>query len=425
MRWPVMTLERVVDDLQPGFASRPVPNGSGIPQLRTNNVSSDGRIDLSEVKSVPASDLQLVRYTLRPGDVLFNNTNSPVLVGKTAYFSESGTYLFSNHMTRIRVRSALVEPRYLARFLHWTWSTGGFRKLVTQWVNQAAINRSQLASVAVPLPPLSEQRRIVEILDQADALRRLRAEADTKAERILPALFINMFGDPATNPMRWPTTRLGDVVIDTQYGTSQRANPLRAGVAVIRMNNITISGELDLSDLKYVQLSDREVERYLLRQDDILFNRTNSAELVGKTGIWRNYGFDAVPASYLIRVRIAENKAIPRFVWAFMNSAFIKQTLLGKARRAIGMSNINAKELMDLPLVLPDLRIQSTFVKRLDAFDLATANRRKAERKIEQLFGSLVHSAFSGDLTASWREAHMKELLQEMDHQARLLGRGE
>ena len=209
MRWRSVSLEDIATDMQPGFACQ--PSLDGIPQLRTNNISPDGRLDLSEIKRVPATKVQLAKYQLTPGDILFNNTNSPDLVGKTAFFDLSGEFTFSNHMTRIRVSSTVADPRYVARFLHWAWVQGAFRALVTQWVNQAAINRSQLASVTIPLPPLSEQRRIVEILDQADHLRRLRAEADAKADRILPALFIEMFGDPASNPKSWPVQALAEL----------------------------------------------------------------------------------------------------------------------------------------------------------------------------------------------------------------------
>ena len=187
MDWPHVPLESIVTDLQAGFACQPTDDLEGIPQLRTNNVSPDGYIDLSDVKRVPAHSARIEKYSLRSGDVLFNNTNSPALVGKTAFFDKAGLFLFSNHMTRIRIASEVMEPRYVARYLHWCWSQGTFRPLITQWVNQAAINRNQLSSVRVPLPPLVEQRRIVEILDQADNLRRLRAETDAKADRILPS----------------------------------------------------------------------------------------------------------------------------------------------------------------------------------------------------------------------------------------------
>jgi len=200
--WPSVAVEAIALEMQPGFACQPTSDGHGVAQLRTNNVSTEGRIDLSEVKRVPATAAQMQRYLLAPEDVLFNNTNSPALVGKTAYFDEPGEYVFSNHMTRIRTNRRLAEPCYLARFLHWAWTQGAFRSRVTQWVSQAAINRSQLASVGVPLPPLSEQRRIVDILDQADRLRRLRAEADAKADRILPVLFARAIG--SASPRRRP-----------------------------------------------------------------------------------------------------------------------------------------------------------------------------------------------------------------------------
>ncbi|MCK6463129.1 MAG: restriction endonuclease subunit S [Candidatus Pacebacteria bacterium] len=177
MKWPLIILDKIAIDLQPGFARQPNQDGNGLPHLRTNNVSEDGNLDLSLVKRVDASKSEILNYSLRKGDVLFNNTNSPALVGKTALFDRDDEYLFSNHMTRIRVHQSLCEPAFLARYLNWMWRSGGFRTIVTQWVNQAAISRTQLARIKMPLPPLSEQRRIVEILDQADALRKKRAEA--------------------------------------------------------------------------------------------------------------------------------------------------------------------------------------------------------------------------------------------------------
>lgn len=417
MSWNSVLLEKVAVDLQPGFACQPTIADHGVPQLRTNNVSPEGGIDLSELKYVPATPAQIDKYSLRPGDILFNNTNSPALVGKTAFFDESGRFLFSNHMTRMRVDETLADPRYIARFLHWAWSQGAFRALVTQWVNQAAINRDQLASVRIPLPPPSEQRRIAEILDQADRLRRLRAEADAKAGRILPALFVKMFGDPGRNPFKWETGQLGDAIRDTQYGTSKRANSEGIGVPVIRMNNIWPSGAMDLADLKFVDLDRGELERLRLEAGDILFNWTNSADLVGKTGIWSSEA-EAVPASYLIRIRVHEEKASPEYLWAFMNTPFMKAALRAKARRAIGMANINATELRRLPAVFPPRERQLSFVRFVRNIREFEGAGRNAGRRLAQMFSLLLCRAFSGELTADWREAHIEELLQEIEQQA-------
>ena len=135
MDWPSVPLESIVTDLQVGFACQPTDDLGGVPQLRTNNVSADGRIDLSSVKRVPANSARIEKYSLKSGDVLFNNTNSPALVGKTAFFNEDDLFLFSNHMTRIRVTSEVMEDRYVVRYLHWSLIQGIFRTLITQWVN--------------------------------------------------------------------------------------------------------------------------------------------------------------------------------------------------------------------------------------------------------------------------------------------------
>jgi type I restriction enzyme, S subunit len=111
------------------------------------------------------------------------------------------------------------------------------------------------------LPPLSEQHRIVEILDQADALRKKRVEAEAKAAHILPALFYKIFGDPVTNPKGWKSATLGDVIVDSQYGTSVWADAGTDGLFILRMNNIQSDGELDLADLKFVSLNKRETDR--------------------------------------------------------------------------------------------------------------------------------------------------------------------
>ena len=132
----------------------------------------------------------------------------------------------------LRPNRGCVEPRYL---FYWT-ITSTFVDASTSRVrgaNYPAVSDRDVKEVAIPLPPLAEQRRIVEILDQADRLRRLRAEADAKANRILPALFIRMFGDPATNPMKWPRVRFRDLLSDIDSGWSpicedRHASPSRA-----------------------------------------------------------------------------------------------------------------------------------------------------------------------------------------------------
>ena len=163
LNWKLVALEDVSADVRPGFASgNHNSDGTGLPHLRPMNVDRDGQINLNVVKSVAGSN----GIELRAGDVLFNNTNSAELVGKTAAVSvrESG-FAFSNHMTRIRLESG-VNSIFAARQLHFLWMTGYTRHRCTNHVNQASVSSKTLAkSIPFLLPPTTEQTRIVDRLE--------------------------------------------------------------------------------------------------------------------------------------------------------------------------------------------------------------------------------------------------------------------
>lgn len=222
-----------------------------------------------------------------------------------------------------------------------------------------------LMSLRVPLPPLDKQLRIVNILNRAAKVERLQKQAQERLQEFMSALFVRMFGDPVENPMGWEIRPLGTFCILTQYGTSKKATNQAEGLPVIRMGNVTYCGDLDCTDLKWVALSENDVEKHVLRTGDILFNRTNSKELVGKTGIWDGR-FEAVAASYFIRLRIDETCVCPTYVWAFMNSSAMKQRLFQAARGAIGQANINAKEVKSLLLPVPPLDLQHRYAELVD-----------------------------------------------------------
>jgi len=162
--WERVTLAEISADVSPGFASgKHNANGTGVPHLRPMNVDRGGQIDLSVIKSVAESN----GVELRPGDVLFNNTNSAELVGKTAVISrrEAG-FAFSNHMTRVRPESR-VAPGFVARQLHFLWMSGYMKHRCTNHVNQASISSKTLANtIPLLLPPSAEQTRIVEKLEE-------------------------------------------------------------------------------------------------------------------------------------------------------------------------------------------------------------------------------------------------------------------
>jgi type I restriction enzyme S subunit len=415
VKWPVAKIDQIAATGTGGTPPRKEGIrffGGTIPWIKSGELKDavlNSAVETITDAALAESNAKLVP----PGAVLIALYGATV--GRTALLGfEAATNQAVCHIIPDR---RLAEPRFV-----WYGLRAELPALLRKRVGGAQPNISQhiIRSTTLPLPALREQQRIVNLLEQADGLRRQRVEADALADRILPALFHQIFGDPATNPKGWPNRKLGDVIVETSYGTSNPSNASGEGLPVLRMNNIESNGRLNLADLKHVTLDEGEVEKHSLRDGDLLFNRTNSKELVGKTGLWRG-GFPAVAASYLIRVRVDISQAVPDYIWAWMNTRYFKQRLFDIARRAVGMANINATELRAMPLLVPVMALQHAFAARLRSLDGLAARREEAAQQLQKLFSTLLHRAFAGDLTAKWREAHLRELAAEMEHQARLL----
>ncbi len=258
------------------------------------------------------------------------------------------------------------------------------------------------------------------LLNQADRICRLRTEADNKAERILPALFIKMFGDPATNPMGWETGTLGEVAVDLRYGTSERCDSESGGMPVLRIPNV-LGGRVRIDDLKFASPNVPQAKSLLLVSGDILFVRTNgNRNYVGRCAVFDLAG-NYLYASYLIRARLNQNLVLPRFLTSIFNSTIGRQAMDPFIRTTAGQSNISQEGLRQIPIIIPPLKHQLDFCTRSEEIDKSKTQQMTCGDKLESLFKILLHRAFTGELTASWRQAHMKELLREMELQAKAL----
>lgn len=260
------------------------------------------------------------------------------------------------------------------------------------------IHPDQFEALTVPLPSLITQRAIVaQWQDEQSKAAALENEA-RNIESEANAAFLHGLGlNAPANQMRrrcfavrrseaerwgleWHQQRLGgtnldvgkfpavplnDVLTGVQYGTSDKANTENRGVPVLRMSNI-VDGRIDLSDLKHVVLSESDIRRWRLDVNDILFNRTNSKELVGKCAVFDD-PILAVFASYLIRVKVDSSLVIPHFVTAVLNGPIGRRQIDAVSRQIIGQANINSKELSALRIPLPPLDVQSKLVEALRA----------------------------------------------------------
>ena len=322
-----------------------------------------------------------------------------VLFAKITPCMENGKMALARHLTNGVGRGStefyVLRPgdRVLGEYVYHFVRQPRFREKAkrhfTGTAGQQRVPKSFMENVSIPLPALDEQRRIIGILNRAARIKQLHVRAAARFREFVPALFIKMFGDPVENPMRWKIAQLGAYCVLTQYGTSKKANDRSEGVPVLRMGNVTYAGYLNCADLKHVELTETHVEKYALHAGDILFNRTNSKELVGKTGIWDGR-FRAVAASYFVRLKVKETVLCPVYVWAFMNSSAMKQRLYRAARGAIGQANINAKELKSLPLPVPPLDRQRQYAKIIETAHDVTSTAETASESASALSTSLM-----------------------------------
>lgn len=401
--WRTVLIGDVLVNAQSGFACG-IRDKDGVIQLRMNNVNTNGDFLWEEFIRVPFDKKILERYKLNPGDVVFNNTNSTELVGKSALFQGfSEDVVYSNHFTRLRVNENKCDSAFLSFWLNKLWKFGVFKNICNRWIGQSAVKSDKLFSHEIPLPPLPEQKRIAAILtEQLVSVEKARkaSEARLEAARTLPTAYLRgVFESEEANT--WSKVKLQGICLGNgQYGTSQKSNGEGKGLPVLGMKHIQ-NGRIVFEDVLHVELPEKELDKYILKKGDLIFNRTNSAELVGKTAIF-DLDVNTVFASYLIRFRIDNSLADPRFVSAFINSRIGRIFIEKNMARAIGQVNISASTMNEMIIPLPPINFQR---KIMDEFGFQQRECEKLNvhlseesKTILKLPASLLRQAFSGTL---------------------------
>ena len=247
----------------------------------------------------------------------------------------------------------------LPKYLYYFCVNFDFERLNTT-VTIPSLTKANLLQIEIRVPDMDIQQNIVSVLDKICYLIELRQKELYNLDQLVKSRFIEMFGVYPANPMGWEIGTIRDIVTEVRYGSSRPA--VDGGkYPYLRMNNITYGGELDLSDTKRIDIPDNELDKCTVRRGDVLFNRTNSKELVGKTCVYDRDEM-MVLAGFVIRIRV-KDRILPEFLSAFLNTDFSKQMLLGMCKTAIGQANINAQELQNIGLYLPPVELQRRFIQ--------------------------------------------------------------
>lgn len=376
-----------------GASIKQTDGAAGIPITRIETISNR-EIDRNKFGYANIIDGSKYKdYILQDGDILMSHINSEKHLGKVALYRKQGNeqIIHGMNLLMLRANPSVAFPPYATYFFETPAFLTQIKKITKKSVNQASFTVTALKEVGILLPPLDEQRRIAAVLDKVSGLIAKRREQLDKLDELVKARFVEMFGDPVSNSKGWDKGTIRDVVSEVKYGTSKPA--IDGGAyKYLRMGNITFDGELDLSDLKYIDIPDSEIEKYMVRKGDVLFNRTNSKELVGKTCVF-DLNEPMVIAGYIIRVRV-NSKVLPIYLSAVLNSQYGKQTLADMCKAIVGQANINAQELQDIAILIPPIELQEKFSDYAETIKKSKLTIQQSLDKLEVLKKALMQQYF-------------------------------
>ena len=341
-----------------GTPSKSTPDyfGGTIPWITTIALNGNVINETNAVQWITPKAIQETAAKIVPEYSILVGTR--VGVGKVAINSVPMS-TSQDIISLINIDSGHWDKKYLCKLI---LSKNDYLLSQARGATIKGIKIDTLANLIIPDVSLDEQRRIAATLDKVTDLISKRRQQLDKLDELVKARFVEMFGDPATNPMGWEKGTIRDVVTEVKYGTSKPA--IEGGAyKYLRMGNITYDGRLDLTDLKYIDVPESELDKCTVKKGDVLFNRTNSKELVGKTCV---YDLDEtmVIAGYIIRVRV-NNRILPEYLSAVLNSSYGKKTLAEMCKAIVGQANINAQELQNIQILIPPIELQHEFLKVL------------------------------------------------------------
>jgi len=348
--------------------------GGPIPWATPTDVTSLGSLFVEQTKeSITEIGLRESSARLIPaGTVLMT---SRATIGYTAIATQP---MATNQGFANLICSECVHPEYLAYWLRHQRESliqlaGGttFRELP----------KSTLKGFRIPLPPLSEQHQIVGILNRAAKIERLRAQAQERLKEFIPALFVKMFGDPATNPMGWEQATLGElsqVQGGLQITRKRKTHPLE--MPYLRVANV-LRNHLDLSEIKTMRVNEKEFMRVQLRSGDLLIveGHGNASE-VGRAAIWNGSIDGCIHQNHLIRLRPDPEILSPEFTCAFLNSSSGRQHLLRSGKTTSGLHTISISNVKSCTVFTPPINLQRQFAELVDSTGSLTSLANSGQR---------------------------------------------
>lgn len=400
--WEKAKVDSELVDTLGGFScARNQTVSTGIPHLRPFNVTTNGEVvitpDTLHIREDFKSDV--TAYYLWPGDVLFNNTNSVELVGKTGIVQEFMPVAFSNHINRLRIRdNTRLDPRWLALVLRYLQNQGFFANHCRKWIGQAGFSLTELAQIDVPFPKLEIQQRILArieaLLAEVREMRKLQTNITNDTNRLLDATRHELFSQLANVPIR-----KFDEIAESRLGKmlSQSAKTGQYSKPYLRNANV-LWDEFKLDDVLEMDFLPEEQEKHRLEVGDLLICEGGE---IGRTAVWEGQIEECYYQKALHRARLRDNRSSPRYLMHFMAWA-ASNGEIAKLHTGSAIPHLTGVKLKTLNVLWPEPQKQLQIVAFLDSVKVEinemARNNEDSELQLVELEQSVLAQAFRGDL---------------------------
>lgn len=300
----------------------------------------------------------------------------------------------------VRPHANKLDARYTLHFLRRGNVRLAGERRMTGSAGQRRVPENFLAKLEIPLPPLAEQRRIAEVLDKTEALRAKRRAALAQLDSFTESLFLDLFGDPATNPKGWTDTLtlgdIADIVSGITKGRKVSGEAVRE-VPYLAVVNVQDKA-LNLSSVKTIEATSSEITRYKLIKNDLLLTEGGDPDKLGRGTLWNDELPECIHQNHIFRVRLTSSELDPLFLNWLVGSQRGKKYFLRSAKQTTGIASINMTQLRGFPLLVPPIALQREFARRVAAVEELKKAHQASLAELDALFASLQHRAFRGEL---------------------------
>jgi len=298
----------------------------------------------------------------------------------------------------IRDEGKLFDKRFLYYHLSSDRTYAEFKGLAVGGVVNN-LNSAMVRNLQIPLPPHPIQQKIADVLDRASTLIEKRKAQIAKLDLLVKSQFIEMFGDPITNPKGWEISIL-DVISEIASGITKGRKlngQITKDVPYMRVANVK-DGHIDLSEVKTIAATNDERKRYALCPGDVLLTEGGDPDKLGRGAIWKGEIGECIHQNHIFRVRLYTDVVTPIYFASFLSQASTKAYFLRAAKQTTGIASINMTQLKGLPVHLPPITIQNEFARFVECVEAQKEQLKKSLDLLELNYKSLMQKCFSGDV---------------------------